>query len=316
MKQIAWGTSKLFWLYLNNGPKVDWAYVVDDFTEAEEYFGVPVRRSDSIRHEASGKFEITIFAVSSDSIAAILHRLASMGLSYGSHVKLYSDLFAADFAASLQRQLGWTASNALLTYSTAFTLNSRTPVHTTICGNWLILESLRYLKTRKGDVAEVGAYEGGNAICVLQSPIWESARKYYMFDSFEGFPDLSPEDPGSFSAGDYATSKNVQEVIGKLAAHKEASVIKGFVPETFSRLPADVQLSMVFYDCDLYQPALDTYNFCWDRLVPGGLILVHDYFAPPGGFEGVKKATDEFCAAKQVSPLCFWHNTMAVIQKV
>ena len=234
---------------------------------------------------------------------------------YGNQLNLYSDLFAADFSELVAEQLGWEPDRSLLIFATAFTLNTRTPLHTTICGTWLVLESIRRFKDIPGDVAEVGAYEGGNAICMLQSPIWQDDRRYYIFDSFEGFPDLGPHDPRTFNAGDYATSKSVREVIGQFSPHRRAHIVKGFVPYTFAELPGDARFAVVFYDCDLYQPALDTFHFFWDRLVPGGLILVHDYFSQPGGFEGVKRATDEFCIGKNIVAGKFWQNTMAVIQK-
>jgi hypothetical protein len=315
MKRIAWGTSKLLWLQLTYGRPVDWEYVIDDFTDQVTFFGLPVKRSAALAAELPGSFEITIFAVSSSSIASILHRLAGLGFSYGNQLRLYSDLSASEFHEAVKVQLGWEPDRSLFTFATAFTLNARTPLHTTICGTWLVLESIRRFEDRPGDVAEVGAYECGNAICMLQSPVWQPGRPYYIFDSFEGFPDLSPHDPRTFAAGDYATSKSVQEVVGYLAPYREAHVIKGYVPQTFEQIPGDACFSTVFYDCDLYQPALDTFRFFWDRLVPGGLILVHDYFAQPGGFEGVKKATDEFCVEKNIVAAKFWQNTMAVIRK-
>lgn len=311
MKQIACGTSKLLWLQLTHGQLHHWEYVIDDFTDADDFYGLPVRRSDSLRSETD--FKITIFAVSNSSIVAILRRLACMGLNYGHEVQLYSDLFASDFANSLHAQLNWNADPSLLTYATSSTLNSRAPVHTTICGTWLVLESLRRSVT--GDVAEVGAYEGGNALCALQSPIWNRERRYFLFDSLEGFPDLTRHDPTTISSGDYATTRTAGEIIGQFAMHKNATFIKGFIPGTFSQIQKDARFSTVFYDCDLYQPALDTYEFFWDKLSAGGVILIHDYYAPPGGFKGVKKATDEFCQMKNIRLASFWHNTMAVILK-
>ena len=316
MKQIAWGTSKLLWLQLTFGAPVKWEYVVDDFTDQKCFFGIPVRRSEALKSEVPGTFEITVFAVSSSSIAGILRRLAEFGFIYGAQVRLYSDLFSREFSAAVGHQLGWRPDPSLFRFATAFTLNARTPLHTTICGTWLVLEAMKHFQNSPGDIAEVGAYEGGNALCVLQSPAWrDDQRRYYVFDSFEGFPDLSAHDPRTFTAGDYATQKTFQEVKSQFAPFPEAHIVKGYVPQTFSAVPPDDKFAVVFYDCDLYQPALDTYEFFWDRLLEGGLILVHDYFAQPGGFEGVRKATDEFCVRKGVAPATFWQNTMAVIRK-
>src|SRR6185369_10408652 len=127
MKRIAWGTSKLLWLQLTYGRPVDWAYVIDDFTDQPTFFGLPVRRSETLAAEQPGSFEITIFAVSSNSIAAILHRLAGFGFSYGNQLKLYSDVFSSEFSDSLTEQLGWKPDPSLHTFATAFTLNARTP---------------------------------------------------------------------------------------------------------------------------------------------------------------------------------------------
>lgn len=71
----------------------------------------------------------------------------------------------------------------------------------------------------------------------------------------------------------------------------------------------------MFYDCDLYQPALDTFEYFWDKIIPGGFMLVHDYIAEEGGFTGVKKATDEFFKPKGVVIHPIWETTMALITK-
>ena len=143
------------------------------------------------------------------------------------------------------------------------------------------------MRAIRGDVAEVGAFEGGNVLLALQSAVWPRDRKYYMLDSFEGFPHLSAADPGDFGRGDYRPERALEELLIPFNLYPEAKVIKGFVPDTFARLP-DSQYALVFYDCDLYQPALDTFEYFWKRMVPGGIVLVHDYFAQPGGFAGVE----------------------------
>ena len=71
----------------------------------------------------------------------------------------------------------------------------------------------------------------------------------------------------------------------------------------------------LFYDCDFYLPALDTFDYFWDRIVPGGYLLIHDYEAEEGGYAGVKKATDEFFGPRKIKFPSFYENTMAVIRK-
>ena len=66
---------------------------------------------------------------------------------------------------------------------------------------------------------------------------------------------------------------------------EQVKVIKGFIPGTFSQLPANKAYSLVFYDCDLYQPALDTFEYFWGRVSHGGIVLVHDYFSSLAGLK-------------------------------
>jgi hypothetical protein len=315
MKKIAWGTSKLLWLYLQHTQDRNWAYVIDNFTDKPDFEGLPIRRSSQLEQESFDSYEIYIFAVSNNSICLILAQLASHGLALGKNVHLYSELFAPSFASLVQSQLGWSIDPMLLSFATSATINSRKAVHTTICGSWLFLEAVRNLQNASGDVAEIGCFEGGNALMCLQSPVWCHNKSYYLFDSFEGFPEPSPEDPSTARSGDYTTGKFFGEIVAPFVPYKEVKIVKGFVPRTFTHVPQDQEFSLIFYDCDLYQPALDTFSFFWNRMKTGGLILIHDYFAEPGGFHGVRKATNEFFGSLGAEILPFWQNTMAVVRK-
>jgi hypothetical protein len=179
----------------------------------------------------------------------------------------------------------------------------------------MFLEAINHLKEISGDVAEVGCFEGGNALNCLLSGVWNPSKHYWLFDSFEGFPAPSLHDPVAVKTGDYATTKLYGEIIAPFQAYPEVEIVKGFVPATFSAVPSDRKFSLVFYDCDLYQPAHDTFAFFWDRLVPNGLMLIHDYFAEPAGFHGVRQATTEFFEPRGLKVMPFWQNTMAVVRK-
>lgn len=315
MKRIAWGTSKLLWLYMQHSSEVHWDYIVDDFTDKDMFEGVPIRRSKQLASEKLDECQIYIFAVSNASLTAIITKLASSGLVLGKHVHLYSELFTSSFIEAVRSQLGWSPDPALLRYSVAATLNSRKAVHTTLCGTWLFLEAVRHLEKVRGDVAEVGCFEGGNALNCFLSGVWNGEKRYWLFDSFEGFPTPSLQDPQAVKSGDYTTTKPFGEIIAPLTIFPEVEIVKGFIPATFSAVPAERKFSLVFYDCDLYQPALDTFAFFWDRLLPGGLILIHDYFAEPGGFQGVRQATNEFFEPRGQKIMPFWQNTMAAVRK-
>ena len=314
-QRVAYGCSTLLYLYLTHTGDRDFAFIVDRSYPNKQFHGIEVITPDEFLLRREEDMQVFVFAVSNSSLNGILTFLAKHNFGLGRNVFLYPELFTPSFEQLLEAQLGWKADRQLLQFATAYTLNSRKPVHTTICGTWLFLEALHRARSVPGDVGEVGAFEGGNVLLALQSPVWPKNKKYYMFDSFEGFPELSAADPRNFGRGDYRPEHSLEELLIPFSVYPEVRIIKGFVPTTFAQVP-DPQYSLVFFDCDLYQAALDTFEHLWDRIAPGGMMLVHDYFSQPDGFGGVKVATDSFFAKKDCRQVNFWQNTMAMLIKL
>lgn len=65
---------------------------------------------------------------------------------------------------------------------------------------------------------------------------------------------------------------------------------KGYFPETAQGI--EDKFLYVNLDMDLYQPELEGLKFFWNRMVSGGLIMLHDYTHPQ--LPGVKRAVDDF----------------------
>lgn len=315
MSRYAYGCSKLLHFYLENTPDHGFAGVVDRNYAGSSFCGLDVLRPHELAERKTAETRVVVFAVSNRSLTGILTFLATLGLRLGEEVSLYASLFAEPFRAAVRSSLDWELDPDLLQFSTGYTLNSRKPVHTTICGTWFFLEALKRTATVAGDIAEVGAYECGNVMGALQSPVWPREKRYFVLDSFEGFPTPSAVDPATIARGHYTPESTLDDILAPLTVYPQTRVIKGFVPQTFAELPADGRYALVFYDCDLYQPALDTYTYFWDRLSSGGLMLVHDYFSEPGGYGGVKAATDLFFADRTARRGYFWHNTIAAFVK-
>ena len=201
------------------------------------------------------------------------------------------------------------------TYARSFNFNSEIPIETTVLGNWLLLESL--IKTSKSDgaIAEIGAYKGGNSYLLLSAmKLWNDIRKYYIFDSFKGFSKFSVKDPMHLQDA-YGYDYNLPRILNLFSIFKQCQIIEGFIPETFKKIDSSKKFSVVFFDCDLYQPALDTYSFFWNRIEKGGIILIHDNIATKKGFSGVRKATEEYCNPRGIKFHDFWETTMSVIFK-
>lgn len=164
-----------------------------------------------------------------------------------------------------------------------------------------------------GDWVEFGCYKGDTSILLgrlLQQhypPSSASARSatapaasapaphLWLYDSFAGLPEKSPQDLSGagqhFQAGALTVTKH--EVTTKLrrAGLKNTIVKKAW----FSDLtPADLpdQIAFAFLDGDLYDSIKTSLRLVAPRLVPGARLVVHDYNNPE--LPGAARAVDEF----------------------
>ena len=140
-----------------------------------------------------------------------------------------------------------------------------------------------------GAFAEIGVYRG-----VTSSFIHRQApdRRFYLFDTFEGFPEQSLESGPDVRFND-TSEQGVATLIGDT---RNIEFRKGFFPATAAGLEAE-QFALVMLDVDLYQPALDVFKFFYPRVVRGGYFFLHDYNSPEAN-RGISRAAREFMAEK------------------
>lgn len=143
----------------------------------------------------------------------------------------------------------------------------------------------------EGACAEAGVFEGDFAKYIN---LYFPERKLYLFDTFEGFCERDTLIEGKLNAskaqaGDYS-STSVDMVKGKMPYVDRVEIIKGYFPE--SALNISQKFCFVNLDMDLYQPTLQGLKWLGDKIVQGGVVLVHDYYSEI--FKGPKMAVDEF----------------------
>ena len=161
-----------------------------------------------------------------------------------------------------------------------------------------------------GDWVEFGCYKGDTSVLLgrllqqhyplsLASATAPAASapapRLWLYDSFAGLPEKSPQDLSGagqhFQAGALTVTKH--EVITKLrrAGLKNTIVKKAW----FSDLtPADLpdQIAFAFLDGDLYDSIKTSLRLVAPRLVPGARLVVHDYNNPE--LPGAARAVEEF----------------------
>jgi O-methyltransferase len=151
-------------------------------------------------------------------------------------------------------------------------------------------------KLPDGDYAELGTYRGISARLIYQN--MRDDCNLHCFDTFEGFDrrDLGLESKDvaerelNESFSDTTLERTKQYILGDDPDRSRLMLHKGFFPDTFDGQENHVW-RFVQLDADLYMPTLAGLKCFFPKLVPGGVLLLHDYFS---FFTGVRRAADEY----------------------
>ena len=144
-----------------------------------------------------------------------------------------------------------------------------------------------------GEFAEVGCYEGASTKLICEA---KGDKLLHVFDTFEGLPKSSAPDRGVHDEKQYACS--LESVQTYLKGYDNVRFYKGLFPDTAGPI-SDCNFSFVHCDVDLYESTLGCLQFFYPRLLPGGVLLSHDYSV----LAGVKAAFQEFFADKPEKPI-------------
>jgi len=159
-----------------------------------------------------------------------------------------------------------------------------------------------------GAVVECGIGDGFS-FAILAKHANVASKDLYGFDSFEGFPEPAKEDDSHYEIkkGGWSNvqrevvEQKVKEVVPVDYFEGCVKIIPGFFGDTLPKNPTG-PISFLHLDGDLYQSYMDCYEHLYDKVVPGGVILIDEYLNGieyakyPGGF----KAASVFFANKEV----------------
>jgi O-methyltransferase len=140
-----------------------------------------------------------------------------------------------------------------------------------------------------GKYAEVGSYRGGSAMLVSLAS--NNSKELYCFDTFEGFPDTTPDQDLHIWKKGEMSDVSLDDVKEFLSEHP-VRFFKGIFPDTAADIPKSELFAFVHLDTDLYNSTLEGCRFFYSRLSSSGILLVDDYGM--NLFPGVKSAVDLF----------------------
>jgi O-methyltransferase len=177
-------------------------------------------------------------------------------------------------------------------------ISSISPVLLHNLGKYFALKKAFYLtalENLEGDYLEFGVFTGSSFACALQCskrPGIKDAHKrmrFFGFDSFEGFGDLSEIDQHPFYKDlNFRTNyENVNRRLIKTAGNRRTNVVltKGFFNETLHQGPQKYGIkkaSVILIDNDTYSAALDCLIFCTEIVQEGTIIIADDSFSYRG----------------------------------
>lgn len=166
------------------------------------------------------------------------------------------------------------------------------------------------------DVAEIGAYHGGNAffMATLLAELYPKAR-VYAFDTFEGLPD-STRGHDLHRAGDFGDA-SLAAVKAAARARKLDNIefVAGDVRETLKSFEGPLALAHI--DLAIYDPIAVAQHLLWERLVEGGYLVYDD--ANVSNCVGATRAVEEFLVAcgvhsEQIFPHVVFRKQAALAQ--
>ena len=181
-----------------------------------------------------------------------------------------------------------------------------------------------YLLTQKvikdkleGDLVELGVYKGGCAGLIGMAAYSDDSnfgmeKTLWLFDSYEGLPDPTEDDylDDGAETGEHVRPLPKGSCLGTLDEVKwllfeklklpEAKIefVKGWFQDTLPVHKEKIEkISLLRLDGDWYESTKVCFEHLYDKVVPGGAVIIDDYLSCYGS----KKAVDEFLSNRGLS---------------
>jgi O-methyltransferase len=154
-----------------------------------------------------------------------------------------------------------------------------------------------------GAIVECGTWKGGMSAGLAE--VLGPARDYWLFDSFEGLPPARAIEGGAAlawqaatDAPDYHDNCRAAEADAAAAmrlAGAPATIVPGWFRDTLppARFPGGIAILRL--DADWYDSTRQILDALFDRVNPGGLVIVDDYYT----WEGCARAVHDFLSARE-----------------
>ncbi len=162
-----------------------------------------------------------------------------------------------------------------------------------------------------GDLVECGVWNGGSSAVMArasQDAVHPVRRRLWLFDSFQGLPppgdkDGRLEQDSYFQGWNKGDTGKVREVMDRLGIPTEdLSIVPGWFQDTLDAPGLD-RIALLHVDADWYDSVKLVLDKLYDRVAPGGFIVLDDY----GLWKGCRKALDDFLRERRLEGIPLTH---------
>lgn len=176
-------------------------------------------------------------------------------------------------------------------FMAAFNKNIETEVEkAVIWRNHVLCWAARNAMRLDGDLVECACYKGTTARIVCDYlDFGKSDKQYYLYDLFEHDAGMDHHDLPDLGVDLY------EKVKQRFADLGNVRVIQGSVPEILRQVAPD-KIALLHLDLNGATAELGALEFLFDRVVPGGVIILDDYGWLH--YRAQKEAEDPFFAAR------------------
>jgi hypothetical protein len=163
-------------------------------------------------------------------------------------------------------------------------------------GRWLaIYEILKRQLSVPGDIAEFGSWRGANLMFMAKAMHFldpHGDKKILCFDNFAGLPEFSQADGNEAGrTGTYCGSlEELQAAINLAEMDDSIFIYPGLIEDSLpDYLESDkgATFSLLYFDADLYEPAVTVLDHGHRRLAKGGVFIFDEWNTAAWPGEGI-----------------------------
>ena len=143
-----------------------------------------------------------------------------------------------------------------------------------------------------GDVIEVGCWRGG-AGCLIAYRILQEKKEtqVYLCDTFSGIVKAGSYDT-FYHGGELANSDHLDVVnLSRKMELSNVTILEGIFPEETGSVLEHHLFKFVHIDVDVYESAVDAFEWLFPKLVHGGIVVFDDYGS--ASTPGIRRCIDE-----------------------